>query len=55
MLKEVVVYSVTGKQILSAQPDSRAYSVQMSNFATGTYFVKVATDFGFKTFKVSKK
>jgi len=54
-LMEVTIYSVSGKQIFTARPDSKKYSIDMSNFATGTYFIKIATDFGAKAFKVSKQ
>lgn len=55
VLNEVVIYSVSGKQIFTASPDVKKYSLNMSNFATGTYFIKITTDFGSKAFKVSKE
>lgn len=55
MITNVEVFNIAGQKILSKSANSLITTIAMSEFAGGTYFVKVATEDTVKTVKVIKK
>lgn len=54
-IKEVLLYSVTGKQIYQTKLSSKQYQIDMSNNANGVYFIKMKTSKGVVVNKILKK
>ena len=51
----VEVFNMLGQQVLTKSVNATQGQVDMSNLASGTYLVKVATDNQVKTIKVIKQ
>lgn len=54
-ISNVQVFNMLGQQVITKSVDATQGQVDMSNLATGTYLVKVATDNQVKTIKVVKQ
>ena len=53
-ISEIVVFNVMGQKVVTVTPLSTNYSLDMSQFVTGTYIVKVNTESGNQTIRIAK-
>ena len=53
-IKEVIVYNLTGRQILEVQPESLQSTIDFSAISSGIYLVKVSTETQSGTYKIIK-
>lgn len=54
-ISNVVIYNVSGQEVITKSIDANQSQIDMSNLASGTYMVKVTADNQVKTIKVMKK
>ena len=54
-LEQVIVYNLTGQQVLSKIAVSKSAKLDVSNLKSGVYIVEVKTDKSSKTYKIIKK
>lgn len=55
VIKAVVIYNMLGQPVMNLSPEQDTVTADMSHLASGTYFIKAATEKGSQTMKIFKK
>jgi hypothetical protein len=55
IIEEIIVFNILGKQLMVFKPNKKEVDLNMENFQSGNYFMKIKSEFNMQTLRVMKK